>query len=434
MWISKLLQNLSVSQVLSIYFVEKGKNVFITGSPGCGKSHVTKTIEKYLFLKGKTVLKTSSTASSGFVIDAPTTHSQLGLSIGDKPLAECIRKMHQFGLFYRLSVIDTLIIDEVSMIKIDYLDKVNLLFQYIHGNDRPFGGIQLVCVGDFSQLKIDEEYVFNSKSWKDANFTNVLLRENYRQEKDPEFFEVLEKIRWGRIDGKLMQYLRSLSRPLSELDETPIALYSTNLIVDAFNTRIAQSRQNKVYVALGPTEYFDRLPNPAVLKLFVGCRVIMSSNKWQKSHGVFNGSSGIILDLYPKSVLVKFGDVHLEVTYAEWEFYGNAGVAVVSMLPLKYGYAITVHRIQGLTVKQPIYFNGGDVFGPSLAYVALSRVETGDKLFLENITEEALKVDETVLEFNKKIKKEDKRLRENGYFKHLIEDFQKKVFWLPSCA
>ncbi len=200
-WINKVLRNLSVSQILALHFVEKGKNIFITGSPGCGKSYVTKAIEKYLFLKGKVVLKTSSTASSGFVIDAPTTHSQLGLSIGEKPLAQCIKLMHKYGLFYRLLTLDTLMIDEVSMIKVDYLDKVNQLFQYIHGNTLPFGGIQIICIGDFSQLKIDLEYVFESRAWIQAKFTNVLLVENYRQSEDPLFFKALECIRRGKLDG-----------------------------------------------------------------------------------------------------------------------------------------------------------------------------------------------------------------------------------------
>ncbi len=200
-WIPCLLKNLSVSQKLAIYFVEKGQNVFVTGSPGCGKSYATKTIEKYLFLKGKNVLKTSATASSGFVIDAPTTHSQLGLSIGNKPLGDCIKLLHKYGLFYKLLIINVLMIDEVSMIKIAYLQMMDLLFRYIHGNELPFGGIQLVFIGDFSQLKIDKELAFESQIWTRINFTNVLLIENWRQEEDPSFFHVLECIRNGKVNG-----------------------------------------------------------------------------------------------------------------------------------------------------------------------------------------------------------------------------------------
>lgn len=210
-WIPKLLKNLSVSQKLAIYFVEKGQNVFITGSPGCGKSYATKAIEKYLFLKGKTVLKTSATASSGFVIDAPTTHSQLGLAIGEKPLGECIELIHKYGLFYKLLILDALMVDEVSMIKISYLMLMDQLFKYIHGNELPFGGIQLIFIGDFSQLKIDQEYAFESPIWTRAKFTNILLTENWRQDKDPAFFHVLECIRRSKVDRKLPSRRKDIS-------------------------------------------------------------------------------------------------------------------------------------------------------------------------------------------------------------------------------
>lgn len=229
-----------------------------------------------------------------------------------------------------------------------------------------------------------------------------------------------------------MAYLRSLNKPLDPSRGTPVVLYSTNALVDAFNLAVAQKRECQFYCAQGLVDLYDRLPNPPQLRLFVGCEVILSSNKWQKSHGVYNGSSGVILALYPTSVLVKFPSIHVEIGYAQWEFVVNGKTEVVSMLPLKYGYAITVHRIQGLTVEKNIYFNGGDVFGENIAYVAISRAKTADQLTLENITEEALRVDPQVVQFNKQIRKENKQKRNNGYIKHMISDWQKDLYWSPS--
>ncbi len=227
----------------------------------------------------------------------------------------------------------------------------------------------------------------------------------------------------------MLKYLRSLNKPPDMSQGTPIMLYSTNAMVDAMNYAVAQKKDCQLYSARGLVELYDQLPNPPMLRLFVGCEVILTSNKWQKSHGVFNGSAGLIIALNPSSVLVKFSAIHVEIGYAEWEFMYNGKPEIISMLPLKYAYAITVHRIQGLTVEKNIYFNGADIFGENLAYVAISRAKNSDQLTLENITEEALRVDPKVVSFNKKVRKEDKERRHDNYYKRMFENWQKDIYW-----
>lgn len=128
-YVKNICKGLSVSQVLALHHISKGENTFITGSPGCGKSHLIKTIQKFLFYKRKRVLVTSSTAASGNVIDAPTAHSQFGLGIGNQGLAKCIENMEKWGIINKLALIEVIIIDEISMIKNDYFELVDRLFR-----------------------------------------------------------------------------------------------------------------------------------------------------------------------------------------------------------------------------------------------------------------------------------------------------------------
>lgn len=307
-----------------------------------------------------------------------------------------------------------------------------ILSRYVFASDRPFGGLQVILVGDWSQLSCEDEFIFETKSWRDLNLTLVLLYENFRQDSDPEFFEVLEKIRWNKVDDQVREFIRKRKGvPTS----TPLVIYSTNPAVDMFNNQIAEKRVHKMYAAKGEFEFFDRLPVPWQLRLFVGCEVIMSCNKWEKSHGVHNGTTGIIIELLDSAVLVEFdrvqsgvaSKIRLVVTYSDWEFYSGQNTFVVSALPLKFGYAITAHRVQGLTVTKPIFFNGGDVFGYNLAYTVLSRAKRSDQLFIENITAEALAIDPKVIEFNQMVKDVNDERRSDTYYKIIMERIRKGI-------
>lgn len=260
----------------------------------------------------------------------------------------------------------------------------------------------------------------------------ILLYENFRQESDPEFFQVLEKIRWNRVDDHVLSFLKGRKGTPSSV---PLVIYSKNDTVDMFNNQIAEKRIHKMYAAKGDFDYFDKLPVPWQLRLFVGCEVIMSCNKWEKSHGVHNGTTGVIIELLDSSVLVEFdrvqsgvaSKIRLVVVYSDWEFYAGQNTFIVSALPLKFGYAITAHRVQGLTVTKPIFFNGGDVFGYNIAYTVLSRAKKAEQLFVENITREALAIDPKVIEFNQMIKDLNDKRRSDTYYKILMERIREGI-------
>lgn len=128
-FLKNVCSGLSVSQVLALFHISKGENVLVTGSPGSGKSHMTWAIQKYLFYKKKPFLITSSTASSGNVIDAPTMHSQTGLGIGDLPFATYLEKMKPYGMLNKLTLYECIIIDEISMIKPSYFELFDRLLR-----------------------------------------------------------------------------------------------------------------------------------------------------------------------------------------------------------------------------------------------------------------------------------------------------------------
>lgn len=414
--------SLSESQREAVDKIAEGKNVFITGPAGTGKSYLLNYIKEQYKNDGLHI--TASTGIAAINVSGQTLHSWAGLGLGNMPLNEILRNICSVkGVHMRkkLRAAKMLAIDEISMISSEIFDLLNGLLKAIRNNDEPFGGIQLILFGDFLQLppvnKNNDEifFCFESDAWKEAEIEMVVLKEIYRQ-LDQELVNMLNNLRFGRITNHDVELLRTRYKK-EDTDKTFDAtiLGTHNIQVERINIKKLQDLNNlsKVYHAKydGKKEKIEFLKKnciaPEVLELKIGSQVMMLKNTYSKE-GVMNGSIGIVRGFDNKKgyPIVEFsnGSV-ITITKEEWcvekwnEAKGEIEVeAMMEQIPLILAWAITVHKSQGMTLEK-IRCNLGSAFAEGQVYVAVSRVKTLEGLFIESFNINNVKANRKVIEF-----------------------------------
>jgi ATP-dependent DNA helicase PIF1 len=386
--------------------LRQGKNVFLTGVAGTGKSFFLKFL-KQNYKKRFALTATTGIASVG--IGGVTLHSYAGIALGKEPADVLARKV-SFHAKKRLRYIDLLVIDEISMLNPDLFDKLNFIFKYVRNDDRPFGGLQLLLIGDFLQLPpvrdiVPEGYedilfCFETQSWKEANLITVELKTVYRQE-DKQFVDVLNSVRRGDVsefvDGHL--FSRQGISPTCELE--PVNLRPANYEVDDINNQRLNKISSKLYAYKKKIDhsfdevFIERLIKtaniPDVLYLKRGAQVIMRVN-YDVESGIVNGSMGIVRGFQDgKYPIVEFDNGRsLTITPYNWELQEyNSEIqesevkARVRQIPLGLAWAITIHKSQGMTIPY-VSIDCKNIRFEGQGYVALSRAKSLDGLFLEN--------------------------------------------------
>lgn len=417
--------SLSESQRLAVDTVANGKNVFITGPAGTGKSYLLNYFRSEY--THDTLHITASTGIASINVGGQTLHSWAGLGLGDLPLNELLRNiMSAKGTHMRKKLRKTkiLAIDEISMISADIFDLLNNLLKVVRENKDPFGGIQLILFGDFLQLPPvvkgggEITFCFESDAWKEAEIEIINLKEIYRQT-DKELIEMLNHLRFGSITKTDIELLRGRYKQedTDKIFEATI-LGTHNIQVEKINLSKLHDIDNceKTYKAKfeGKPEKIEFLKRncivPENLTLKIGAQVMMLKNTFVKD-GIINGSIGIIRSFDSKKgyPVVEFtnGSV-LTITPNEWavsKFNENtAQVEVEAMMiqiPLVLAWAITVHKSQGMTLEK-IRCNLGSAFAEGQVYVAVSRVKTLKGLFVDSFNINNVKANKKVIEFYEK--------------------------------
>eukprot|EP00026_Physarum_polycephalum_P002412 Phypoly_transcript_02418.p1 GENE.Phypoly_transcript_02418~~Phypoly_transcript_02418.p1 ORF type:complete len:933 (+),score=170.69 Phypoly_transcript_02418:169-2799(+) len=426
---------LTTEQAALIDLIEQGRNIFFTGSAGTGKSFVLKHILARLRQKHpKGVYLTAATGIAAVNIGGQTLHAFAGVHFGLGEVEKLVEQIQgRRKTLKRWQQCQVLIIDEISMIGEDYFNKLERIAQVIRGDNRPFGGIQLVVCGDFFQLPpVKGRFIFESTAWKHrCEFTYVELTTVMRQT-DPAFVKILNEIRRGLITDAAMVELRKCCRPFVTTDGIiPTKLYGVNRDVDKENETALESLPSEKVLFdatdAGDVEKLKNCPAAKNMVLKMGAQVVLL-RKVDDIEGIVNGSRGVVIGFEKASSkskkfkkwyetnsvlpIVRFTN-GLETTIPPAEFKifdqnrvnegGKAKNTYRLQLPLKLAWALTIHRAQGMTLDRvQCYLN--HTFAPGQGYVALSRVRSLEGLYIKALEKRAIKVNSDVLGFYKRMK------------------------------
>jgi ATP-dependent DNA helicase PIF1 len=400
-----------------------GKNVFLTGAAGSGKTFLLNQYIRYLKENGVSVAVTASTGIAATHLQGNTIHSWSGIGVRDSLSQKDLEKMLTTPRVKRnYKNTKVLIIDEVSMLHRHQLDMVDQAARFILESEEPFGGIQVVLCGDFFQLPpvssnplADEKYfAFEAAVWDLADFHICYLSEQHRQGDDP-LLGVLNDIRSGTAGEHTKVPLRTRYKKEPQGGTKATKLYSRNVNVDAINERelanLKTEERSFAMQTVGFSALIDGLKKSCLaqenLRIKIDAEVMFVKNDAMGQY--VNGTRGVVVGFQKKDgwPIVKTYDNQIVVAAAEdWKYEDNGIVrATITQVPLRLAWAITIHKSQGMTLDAA-EMDLGDAFEPGMGYVALSRVRSLSGLKLMNLNEMALKVHPRILYQDKFFKKD----------------------------
>ena len=409
---------------------DTNENLFITGKAGTGKSFL---LEMFIRGTNKDVIVLAPTGIAALNVNGATIHSTFGYSNLEEMEVEQISKstIRLKGEKQEvLKNINTIIIDEISMVRADTFDKIDKILRVLNESAKPFGGKQMIVFGDLFQLppiakKQEEQFLtdhyggiffFNSNAYGNGRFGFVELTTNHRQKEDKEFFSILNRMREGDFTSADLQHLNTrfigdkskLRRILTlfpkkadaeRLNKEELAkieareyVYKARVVFNAYQNKTANLEAN--------------FPITEELHLKRGALVMMVANDPNKKW--VNGTIGIVHSLYEDAVKVTIDGTTYEVprmTFTQREATYVKGhveykdVLKVEQFPIVLAYAITIHKSQGMTYKS-IACDISQCFAPGQAYVALSRCSTMSGLYLiKEIYGNMIQTNKTVVDF-----------------------------------
>lgn len=401
-------------QQAAIAAMQAGGNVFLTGMAGTGKSH---TLLSFIGQALRPIEACATTgiaalnlqdqflSRAGIPLPARTIYSWAGIGLGpavgqtDEDYWEYLdRNMTRTrrGAYARIARAESLIIDEISMLPGRILDYLDFHLRRVRAVARPFGGVQIIAVGDFHQLppvakngKYD--WAFRSRAWREAGFQVAALH-TIRRQSDPVFIAALNAFREGRISRAVADTLSS--RVKMFVDRRVVRLMTHNSQVDRWNSyQIGEiEAPEHTYSADftgSDTERAFLAKNsvtPASLVLKSGARVMVTANITDGAGGMLavNGQCGTVRAMLPDSVLVTLDNgSEASIQPHSWQIDPqNPESATMTQIPLRPAYAMTIHKSQGLTLDRA-HIDIRAAREPGQAYVALSRLRSLSGLYLK---------------------------------------------------
>ena len=452
-------------QIEALEILKTGSNVFLTGAPGAGKTYVINEYIKYLRLHNVFPSVTASTGIAATHIGGSTIHSWSGIGINrylnDYTLSNILDKEY---VVKKVKGSKVLIIDEISMLSADTLDNVNTICKEILMSDKPFGGLQVVFVGDFFQLPPIEKradnaaedtvknYAFKSAAWKEAKPLTCYIKEQYRQS-DTELSDILLSIRNKTFTEKHFDILDEVIKKTKKQNkkektnedeegnlENITKLFTHNKDVDQINEQELAKIEEPDFVykmkAFGKKNLTDTLIksclSPEELRLKVGATVMCVKNN--PDEGYVNGTIGTIVSLSSGTIKMRSKQGRLiEIEPSDWAVEENGEVkARITQYPLRLAWAITVHKSQGMSLDAA-YMDLSKTFEYGQGYVALSRVKTLEGLFLEDYNEMVMMVEDQVFNFDKTLQENSDKIKmrfaesDKGKLEQTQKEFLKKI-------
>ncbi|MBM9536682.1 helix-turn-helix domain-containing protein [Desulfobulbus alkaliphilus] len=405
-------------------------SIFLTGKAGTGKTTFLHTIQQQTH---KRLIVTAPTGVAAINAGGVTLHSFFQM-----PFGPILPGSELHGGQYRLSrekkniirSLDLLVIDEISMVRADLLDGIDAVLRRFRRSDQPFGGVQLLMIGDLHQLApvvkenewqllsstYQSPYFFSSSALAQVELIAIELQHIYRQT-DSRFIHLLNRVRDNRIDAEVLTQLNTRYLPDFSPEQTAgcITLCTHNSRADAINRAKLQAlagTSRKFTATIDGTFPEHAFPTAATLELKIGAQVMFVRNDPSADKRYFNGKIGTITGMTRETVRIDCPDEDrsIEVGPATWEnpeYRADPETAEISrkvigtfhQLPLKPAWAITIHKSQGLSFDRAI-IDAQAAFAHGQVYVALSRCRSFDGLFLSTpIAPRGVQTDPAILDF-----------------------------------
>lgn len=401
-----------------------GANVFLTGAPGAGKTYILQKFIAQAEAAGKRIAVTASTGIAASHIGGTTIHSWSGLGILDVLSEhELDRLSNNERLVKRYNATDILVIDEVSMLHGYRLDMINQLAKTLRFSDKPFGGMQVVLVGDLFQLppvtrgSDEENFVHLSQAWEELDPQICYLSEQHRQAGEDGLLDLLEAMRKNDLRERHITLIQNRLEMQDFEPESTTRLYSHNMDVDTINQRHlnqieADERVFEMF-SKGSKAKVEQLKKgllaPEQLVLKIGAEVMFVANNF--SSGYVNGTRGRVIGFEKGMPVVQLQNGKtVDVEMHSWSLTEDGKVkAEVSQFPLRLAWAITIHKSQGMSLDSAI-IDLSRAFTPGMGYVALSRVRSADGLYIKGINRMALTLHPAMHGFDSVIKEKSSEL------------------------
>jgi ATP-dependent DNA helicase PIF1 len=401
------MELLNKEQKYAIECVMDGANILLTGSAGTGKSYTIKYIIEYLKENNKKFAVTATTGTAAVMIGGQTLHSFLGLGHGTASTKEIYSNILKNKKRYdNISCIDTLIIDEVSMLDKDLFEKISDLLSLIKMNDGYFGNIQLILIGDFCQLApVKGQFCFLSDLWNKIDIKVVLLRELIRQSDDLLFQNILRIIRKGRCTDNIITVLNRLRDTEFDNGIIPTRLYPVNVDVDKINNieieKVkAMGNKSKTYYASASSD-MERDRDKFSIELTLNAQIIIIRNI-SVENSLVNGTRGVIKHLDEDFIVISDvgGNIHKINYYTDT--YNNNSKSFIYHMPVRICYALSIHKSQGMTIDALEIDLGPNIFTCGQSYTALSRAKKLSSIKIIDVNKDSFKTNTYVKEFYNK--------------------------------
>ena len=422
-------------QAQALNVMMSGANVFLTGAPGAGKTYVLNQFVGRAMRAGKRLAVTASTGIAASHISGTTIHSWSGLGILDSLSSDDLKK---FGgsdrLAKRYNGVDILIIDEVSMLHGARLDMVNQLAKVLRGNDKPFGGLQIILVGDLFQLPPISrgtnvlDFVHLSNAWQELDPRICYLTEQHRQQGNDKLLGLLEAMRLNELDEEHGVLLHERTHLVPPEDTVITRLYSHNIDVDAINQKHldALPGESKSFHMFGKgsktklEQLSKSLLAPDILELKIGAEVMFVANNF--AEGFVNGSRGQVMDFDGSTPIVQLTSGRkIFVQQHSWSLSEDGKIrAEISQLPLRLAWAITIHKSQGMSLDAA-EIDLSKAFTPGMGYVALSRVRSLGGLYLQGLNRMALNMHPQIYSLDEELR------RSSDSVSNVTEDIEDEI-------
>jgi len=465
------MESLSAAAIYTLRFINQtNKSIFLTGKAGTGKTTLLKEI---IATTHKNTVVVAPTGIAALNANGVTIHSMFQLPFAafipdNKQLPHFsdtvkFENRDSLGRHFKMnnvkrSVIrnmELLVIDEVSMLRADVLDAMDFMMRKVRRNERPFGGVQVLFIGDLLQLPPvvkNEEWEMLKNYYRGMFFFHSHITQQYPplyieldkifRQTDVQFIAVLNNLRHNKITSEDLQLLNQFVQPNFDLKKNKgyITLTTHNSKADAINARSLQDLEGKQFVYLPEitADFPEKIfPLDEKLHLKIGAQVMFVKNDLNFDKQFYNGKMGIIKSLTEKEIFVHFPEENktIEVERYEWQnirYKVNENtkeieeevVGTFVHYPIKLAWAITVHKSQGLTFDKAA-LDVSQVFAPGQAYVALSRLRTLKGLILLSpLRMNGISSDEEVLNYSEN--KASEEILQQSLAK------ETKAFWLNS--